>query len=96
MAKKSAGAGIRPIASSAYSIAEEQARNAVGRRIAARREEKGLSREAACERLGSVSYSRLVRIEAGETPAYPEEVMRQVMPPPLAVYHAIGVWLAKG
>ena len=29
------------------------------------REEKGLSREAACEKLGSVSNSRLVRIEAG-------------------------------
>ena len=39
------------------------------------REVKGLSREAACERLGSVSNSRLVRIESGETPAYPEEVV---------------------
>ena len=51
MAKKSAGAGIRPFANSAYSIAEEQARNAVGRRIAALREEKGLSLAELSERL---------------------------------------------
>ena len=57
MAKKSAGAGIRPFANSAYSITEEQARNAVGRRIAELREEKGLSLAELSERLKPMGLS---------------------------------------
>ena len=57
MSKKSAGAGIRPFANSAYSIAEEQTRNAVGRRIAELREEKGLSLAELSERLKPLGLS---------------------------------------
>lgn len=39
------------------------------------REAKGYSREKASELLGSIAYSRLVRIESGETVPYPEEMI---------------------
>ena len=39
------------------------------------REKNGFSREKASEVLGSIAYSRLVRIEAGETSPYPEEII---------------------
>ena len=39
------------------------------------RESKGYSREKASELLGSIAYSRLVRIESGETVPYPEEMI---------------------
>ena len=39
------------------------------------REAKGYSREKASELLVSTSYSRLLRIESGETSPYPEEII---------------------
>ena len=39
------------------------------------REAKGYSREKASELLGSIAYSRLIRIESGETAPYPEEII---------------------
>ena len=39
------------------------------------REAKGYSREKASELLGSIAYSRLVRIESGEVSPYPEEII---------------------
>ena len=39
------------------------------------RENKGYSREKACELLASISYSRLIRIESGEASPYPEEII---------------------
>ena len=39
------------------------------------REAKGYSREKASELLGSISYSRLIRIESGDTLPYPEEMI---------------------
>ena len=39
------------------------------------REAKGYSREKACELLSSIGYSRLIRIESGETSPYPEEII---------------------
>ena len=57
MGKKSAGAGVRLFPSSAYSMAEEQTRNAIGRRIAALREEKGLSLAELSERLKPLGLS---------------------------------------
>lgn len=39
------------------------------------REAKGYSREKASELLSSIGYSRLIRIESGETSPYPEEII---------------------
>ncbi len=39
------------------------------------REAKGYSREKASELLGTITNSRLIRIESGETSPYPEEII---------------------
>jgi len=39
------------------------------------REANGLSREKASELLGTIAYSRLIRIESGETAPYPDEII---------------------